>query len=74
MAQDNAVNIIDRISKLLNKANGAKEIGSIAEAEAFMKKVQELLLEHNLCMMEVEKHSTEKNKGGAKVVEDDVAD
>ncbi len=40
--------IINRIKKLFTHADSAKELGSIAEAEVFIKKANQLLLEHNL--------------------------
>ncbi len=40
--------IINRIKKLLKHADSAKELGSIEEAEAFIKKANDLLLAHNL--------------------------
>lgn len=46
--------IISRIKKLLKHAESAKNLGSLAEAEAFSLKANELLLEHNIQMMEVE--------------------
>jgi len=45
--------IIDKIKKLLKKAESAKEIGSLAEAEAFMNKANELLIEYNLTMHQI---------------------
>lgn len=40
--------ILDKIAKLLNKAESAQKMGSLAEAEAFSAKANELLLLHNL--------------------------
>lgn len=45
--------ILDRVKKLLAKAESAKEIGSLAEAEAFMQKVNELMIEYNLSMHDI---------------------
>ena len=47
MTQDR---IIDRIRKLYAKAEGARQLGSEAEAEAFAEKVRELLAQHKLDM------------------------
>jgi hypothetical protein len=49
--------ILDKMKKLLAKAESAKEIGSLAEAEAFMAKVNELLMLHNLSMFDLHKHA-----------------
>jgi hypothetical protein len=46
--------IIDKLRKLINMERSAREIGSIAEAEAFASKVQELLDIHKLSMSEVD--------------------
>jgi len=45
--------IVEKIKKLYAKAESAKELGSIAEAEAFMAKVTELLLENSLSLEDV---------------------
>jgi hypothetical protein len=47
--------IIDKIIKLMEKADSAKEIGSIAEAEAFAAKAQNLLAEYNLSKSDLTK-------------------
>lgn len=60
--------MLDKIKKLLNKADGAKELGSMAEADAFLAKVQELLLEHNLSMDQVRLHDVTK-KGDNDIVD-----
>lgn len=54
--------VIERIKKLMDKADSSKEIGSLAEAEAFASKVQELLLQHNLDVADVIKASTGSKK------------
>jgi hypothetical protein len=52
MATDNQT-IIQRIKGLMRHADSAKEMGSLAEAETFTNKVNELLLQYNLEMMDV---------------------
>jgi hypothetical protein len=46
--------IIDMIKRLFEKAESAKEIGSLAEAESFFAKASELLIKHNLTREEVD--------------------
>jgi len=46
--------LMERIVKLHAKAVSAREIGSIAEAEAFMSAVQKMLAEHDMTISEVE--------------------
>lgn len=48
--------IVEKITKLLRKAENAKEIGSVAEAEAFAEKVQELLVRHKLSHSDLEQN------------------
>ncbi|QQO97196.1 hypothetical protein M1M30_gp010 [Maribacter phage Colly_1] len=45
--------LIEKLSKLLKKAESAKELGSLDEANMFMAKVQELCTKHQLEMSEV---------------------
>lgn len=52
--------IIDRIKKLKNHAESAKSLGSLEEAESFMLKVTELLMEYNISEHEVNSHQTEE--------------
>ncbi len=46
--------IIDKLQKLINHEKSAREIGNVAEAEAFAGKIQQLLIRHNLSMSEIE--------------------
>lgn len=46
--------LIQRIKKLKAHAESAEKIGSLEEAKVFMAKVQELMIEHNLSMMEID--------------------
>lgn len=46
--------IVEKIQKLLNKADSAKQVGSLHEAEVFATKATELLLQHNLSISDVE--------------------
>lgn len=45
--------MIQRIKKLLKHSESAKELGSEAEAQAFAMKANELLIEHNISMMDI---------------------
>lgn len=45
--------IMDRLRKLVRHEESAREIGSLAEAEAFAGKIQQLLIEHKLEVAEV---------------------
>lgn len=45
--------IIDKIRKLMMHSESARELGSIAEAEAFASKAQKLLAEHNLSKADI---------------------
>ncbi len=60
--------LLDKIKKLINKADSAKEIGSLAEADVFLGKVNELLVEHNLSMSDMDSHELDM-KDSNKVVE-----
>lgn len=46
--------LLDKLQKLKNMAEGAKAIGSEAEAQAFADMLQRLLLEHDLSMTDLE--------------------
>ena len=46
--------VADKIRKLIAHERSARNIGNLAEAEAFASKVQDLLLEHKLSMSELE--------------------
>ena len=45
--------IVEKLAKLLAHAKSAEEIGSIAEAQSFMAKVQEMLTRHRLSMADL---------------------
>lgn len=45
---------LSKLQKIMDKAKSAEEIGSMAEAQAFMAKANELMLRHNLNIAEVE--------------------
>ena len=55
-------NILKRIQKLLSLAEGAKQIGSMAEAANAAQKAQDLLLEYNLSHDEVLNASTKEER------------
>jgi hypothetical protein len=46
--------IIDRLQKLIAHERSAREVGNIAEAEAFAAKIQTMLTTHKLTMTDVE--------------------
>lgn len=52
--------ILQRVKKLLNKAESCKEIGSLAEAEAFAEGAQKLLAKYKLDMFALEGIELEK--------------
>lgn len=52
MASENP--IIDKLAKMLRHQESAKAIGSIAEAEAFATRIQELLDKHKLEMSDIQ--------------------
>ena len=56
-------NVIDKLRKIMAHAASAREIGNLAEAEAFAAKAQELLLRHKLDMTEVE-FAAESSRAG----------
>jgi hypothetical protein len=51
--QINLDEIQEKIAKLLNKAESAKELGSLEEAAAFTAKVSELLMKYNLSLSDI---------------------
>lgn len=54
--------IIEKLSKMLRHEQSARAIGSVAEAEAFATKIQELLTEHKLEMSEIEFQERDKEE------------
>lgn len=64
--QINLDEIQEKIAKLLNKAESAKELGSLEEAAAFTAKVSELLMKYNLSLSDIkgkkDKDDVEANK------------
>jgi hypothetical protein len=56
--------ILDRLSKLLKHQLSAKAIGSLAEAEAFASKIQQLLNQHKLSMSDIEAKQEEEEGVG----------
>lgn len=54
----------DKIKKLLDKAESAKQIGNLEEANAFAGKVNELLLKYNLSKKEIIEHQEELEVSG----------
>ena len=54
--------IIDKLQKLLNHEKSAREIGNIAEAQAFAGKIQQLLTTHNLSISEIEIKTAKKTE------------
>lgn len=60
MENQTSKKILERIRKMMQKAESAKEIGSVAEAEIFSKKVQELLQKYNLSKSDITLEQAEK--------------
>tara|TARA_R100000655_G_scaffold110094_1_gene167539 strand:- start:5691 stop:6488 length:798 start_codon:yes stop_codon:yes gene_type:complete len=54
MTQNEILKLKDKMQKLLNHATSAEEIGNQAEAEAFMKKLNKLCMQHKVAMAEVQ--------------------
>jgi len=54
MQEEAPQHILERIQKLLNLAEGAKDIGSLNEAENAAAQAQKLLVKYNLSLMDVE--------------------
>jgi hypothetical protein len=54
--------ITERLQKLIAHERSARDIGNIAEAEAFAAKVAELLFKHNMSMSDVEIKQQEQNE------------
>lgn len=52
-------NVIDKLRKLISHSESARAIGSIAEAEAFAARAQELLTRHKLDMTDLEFDASE---------------
>ena len=52
--------IYKKIKKLFNHAKGAKKIGSLAEAENAMLKVNKILMDYNLSLEDLNLHEKEK--------------
>lgn len=55
-------NIYQKIKKLFNHAKGAEKIGSLAEAENAMLKVNKILMDYNLSLKDLELDEAEKAK------------
>jgi hypothetical protein len=55
-------NLIDKLQKLIAHEKSAREIGNIAEAQAFAAKIANLLSEHNLNMSDVEVKEQERSE------------
>jgi hypothetical protein len=51
--------VLSKLKKLMEHAKSAEEIGSMEEAQAFMTKVNKLLIQHKLDMAEVETFDSE---------------
>jgi Protein of unknown function (DUF2786) len=55
--------IIDKLRKLINHEKSARSIGSIAEAEIFAEKVQELLDQYNLSLSDIDMTEVRQTTG-----------
>jgi hypothetical protein len=58
--------ITEKIRKLIEHEKSARSIGNRAEAEAFVMKIQDLLLQHKLTMSDVELHADPMGHEGAR--------
>lgn len=54
--------IIDKLQKLIKQEQSARQIGNIAEAEAFATKIQEFLLNYQLSMSDIQIEYEAKNE------------
>jgi hypothetical protein len=61
------ISIIDRLRKLINHERSARSIGSVAEAELFAEKIQELLDLYNLSLSDIDMKEVRKTTGQTKV-------
>jgi hypothetical protein len=57
--EDRRLAMMQKVAKLMDKAAGAKEIGNLAEAEAFTLGVQRIMQEYNLTEWEITKNRPE---------------
>jgi len=64
--------IIERVQKLMQLEQGAKDIGSLEEAANAAEKVQRLLMKYNLEMADISRHSPESKQDMGKAVMRDV--
>jgi hypothetical protein len=55
--------LYEKLQKLLRKAESARELGSLAEAEAFAMKAQAILMEYNMAMEDVDLEDKPKVEG-----------
>lgn len=58
---ENLDKITEKIQKLLNKSESAREIGNLEEAEAFAQKVNELLIQYNLTVHDLKGNEPKDN-------------
>ncbi len=61
MTQTEVAKLKDKMQKLLNHAESAENIGNQAEAEAFMKKLNKLCLQHKIAMTEIKAFDPENS-------------
>lgn len=52
--------VVEKIRKLIAHERSARKIGSVAEAAAFAARIQDLLIKHNLSLIEVERDQPDK--------------
>jgi len=62
--QPNIDNLKDKLKKLMDKAESAKQIGNLEEANSFASKVNDLLLKYNLSKKEISEHGQEPDVDG----------
>jgi len=61
MTSNEVIKLKDKMQKLLNHATSAENIGNQAEAEAFMKKLNKLCLQHKIAMTEIQAFDPENS-------------
>lgn len=68
MGNDQSEAIKSKIEKLFKKAESAKELGSLQEAETFMAKAQEILTKYNIEQSELNLGDEQENPVGYEVI------
>ena len=61
MTVQESAKLKDKMQKILNHATSAQDIGNQAEAEAFMKKLNKLCLDHKISMASIKAHDPDNS-------------